>query len=143
MTTQETEFKVGAKATLTKTITEQSVRDFAEITGDTQPLHLDPAYGAQTRFKKTVAHGVISAGLISGVLGVKLAGPNITVIFLGLNVRFAAPVFIGDTVTAECVVTSMREDKPIATLDAKCTNQNGEEVIVGEVTVMVDPFPKK
>ena len=84
-------FKVGAKGSVTKTISQEAVASFAELTGDTQPLHLDPSYGGQTRFGKQVAHGVISAGLISAVLGVEMAGPNVTVIFLGMNIRFVAP----------------------------------------------------
>ena len=135
-------FKVGAKGSVTKTISQEAVASFAELTGDTQPLHLDPSYGGQTRFGKQVAHGVISAGLISAVLGVEMAGPNVTVIFLGMNIRFVAPVFPGDTVTAECVVTRVRDDKPIITLDAKCVNQAGAEVLTGEATIMVDPYPR-
>jgi len=143
MTTIESRFNVGAKGSLTKTITERVVKDFAEMTGDVQPLHLDPSYGAQTRFGRQVAHGVISVGLISAVLGVVMAGPDVTVIFLGLNIKFIAPVFPGESVTAECVVTHVREDKPIVTLEAKCTKEDGSEVLAGEVTIMVDPFPRK
>lgn len=135
-------FQVGAKGTITKTITQETVTTFAHLTGDTQPLHLDPSYGAKTRFGKQVAHGVISTGLISAILGVEMAGPNVTVIFLGINIRFVAPVFPGDTVTAECVVTRVRDDKPIVTLDAKCVNQDGAEVLTGEATIMVDPYPR-
>jgi acyl dehydratase len=132
---------VGSKASLTKTITQQDINDFARISGDTQPLHLDPSYGPKTRFKRTVAHGTISIGLVSGVLGTKLVGPNTTVVFLGINCRFTKPVFPGDTVTATCEVTAIRPDRPIVTLKSECVNQNKEQVLTGEVTVLLDPFP--
>lgn len=133
--------KVGAKASLSKTITQKDIADFARISGDTQPLHLDPSYGAKTRFKGIVAHGTISIGLISGVLGTKLVGPNQTVVFLGMNCRFVKPVYPGDTVTATCEVKAVRPDRPIVTLDAVCTNQKGEQVLTGEATVLLDPLP--
>lgn len=141
MTTIESRFHVGAKGSLTKTITEQAVREFANLTGDTQPLHLDPNYAGQTRFQKQVAHGTLLVGLISGVLGVNMAGPDYTVVFLGQTSRFVLPVFFGDTITATCEVTNVRADKPIVTLSCKCTNQNGEDVLTGDATILVDAFP--
>lgn len=133
--------RVGAKASLSKTITQRDIEDFARVSGDTQPLHLDPSYGPKTRFKGAVAHGVISVGLISGVLGTKLVGPNQTVVFLGFTCRFVKPVYPGDTVTATCEITAIRPDRPIVTLSCVCTNQKDEQVLTGEATVLLDPFP--
>ncbi|MSQ33584.1 MAG: MaoC family dehydratase [Dehalococcoidia bacterium] len=134
-------FQLGAKGNLSKTITEADVAQFARISGDTQPLHLDESYASKTRFKTRVAHGTISIGLVSGVLGTKMAGPATSVIFLGMNCRFVAPVYLGDTVSAECVVTKVRPDKPIITLDCKVKNQHGQEVLTGEATVLLDSYP--
>ncbi|MBM3945781.1 MAG: enoyl-CoA hydratase, partial [SAR202 cluster bacterium] len=92
-------------------------------------------------FKGIVAHGTISIGLISGVLGTRLVGPNQTVVFLGINCRFVKPVYPGETVTATCEVKAIRPDRPIVTLEAVCTNQKGEQVLTGEVTVLLDPLP--
>lgn len=132
---------VGAKASLSKTISQKDIEDFARVSGDTQALHLEPSYGPKTRFKGTVAHGTISIGLISGVLGTKLVGPNQTVVFLGINCRFVKPVYPGDTVTATCEITAIRPDRPIVTLNCVCTNQKDEQVLTGEATVLLDPFP--
>lgn len=135
------EIKVGFKATLTKTVSEQDILDFARISGDSQPLHLDSTYAKATRFKARIAHGTILIGLISGVLGTKLVGSDKTVVFLGLSVRFVRPTYIGDTVTATCQVTKVREDKPIVTLAISCANQKGEVLLEGDATVLIDPMP--
>ncbi len=133
--------KVGVKASLTKTLSQADVEDFARISGDSQGLHMDDGYASGTRFKKRVAHGGLSIGLISGVLGTQIAGPGTTVVFLGLNCRFVQPVFLGDTVTATCEVTEIRPDRPIVTLSCVCTNQDGAEVLTGQATVLLDPYP--
>ena len=133
--------EVGFKATLTKTVSAQDIADFARVSGDSQPLHLDSTYANATRFKARIAHGTILIGLISGVLGTKLVGSDKTVVFLGLSVRFVKPTYIGDTVTATCEVTKTRQDKPIITLACSCANQNGEVLIEGEATVLIDPMP--
>ena len=132
---------VGKKAVAKRTISERDVTTFADLSGDTQGLHLDDGYASKTRFKGRIAHGTLSIGLISAVLGTRLANPETTVIFLGLNIRFTAPVYLGDTVTAECEVTQIREDRRIVTLACKCTNQNGKELLTGEATVLLDPLP--
>ena len=139
--TSTTHFTVGQKASLSKVITGEDVLQFAEISGDTQPIHTDPAYGPKTRFGKQIAHGTILIGLVSAVLGKEMAGPDYTVIFLGTDVRFTNPVFFGDEITATCEVKSVREDKPVVTLACSCTNQSGEEVLTGEAVVYIDPYP--
>ena len=130
---------VGDRVSLTKTVSEQDVVDFARVTGDGQPLHLDPAFGARTRFGKRIAHGMLSAGYISAVLGTKLA-PGWVVVYLSQQIRFRLPVAIGDTVTATAEVTALDPDKRIVTLRTDCVNQDGAVVVQGEARVLLDPL---
>lgn len=126
--------KVGDSAELTKTITDEDVRTFAELTGDHNPVHLDEEYAAGTRFGRRIAHGMLSASLISSVLANELPGRG--TVYLSQSLRFVAPVFPGDTVTARVTVTKTREDKPIVTLETVCENQRGERLIEGEAVVL-------
>ncbi|MEK6335717.1 MAG: MaoC family dehydratase [Acidobacteriota bacterium] len=128
-------FKPGDTASLSRTISDDDIRAFANATGDHNPLHLDEEFAKQTRFGKRVAHGMLSASLISAVIADELPGRGS--IYLGQTLQFVAPVFPGDTVTARVTVTSIREDKPIMKLDTVCTNQSDEVVIKGEATVLV------
>lgn len=135
------DFQKGSSASVTRLIDDETVREFAVLSGDTQPLHLDDDYASQTRFGQRIAHGALLVGMVSAVLGVEMAGRGATIVFLGLNVNFIAPVHIGDEITARCEVTSVREDKPIVKLAAVCANQHGSEVMTGEVAVYIDPHP--
>ncbi len=128
---------VGDRAQLSKTVTDEDVVAFARVTGDTQALHLDDAFAARTRFKQRIAHGMLSAGLISAALGTKLA-PESVVIYLGQQMRFRLPVAIGDTITAEVEVTAIDAEKRIVTVRTDCVNQRGEPVVKGEATVLLD-----
>ena len=128
-------FKPGDTASLSKTISDDDIRAFANATGDHNPLHLDEEFAKQTRFGKRIAHGMLSASLISAVIANDLPGQGS--IYLGQTLQFVAPVFPGDTVTARVTVTSIREDKPIIKLETVCTNQRDEVVIKGEATVLV------
>jgi acyl dehydratase len=130
---------VGHKASITRTITQEDVAMFAKVSGDDQRLHLDADFAARTRFKKPLAHGMISAGLISAALGTKLA-PEFVAVYLTQQLRFRMPVFIGDTVTAEVEVTAVDDEKRILTLRTDCANQNAETVVKGEATVLLDPL---
>ena len=125
--------KPGDTASLSKTITDNDIRAFAEVSCDYNPLHLDEAFAQQTRFGKRIAHGMLSASLISAVLANELPGS----IYLGQTLQFVAPVFLGDTVEARVTVTEIREDKPIVKLQTVCTNQRNEVVIKGEATVLI------
>jgi acyl dehydratase len=127
--------KVGDTASLTKTFTESDVLSFAEISGDRNPVHIDPKFAATTRFKRQIVHGMLTAGMISAVLGMQLPGPGS--IYLKQELNFRAPVYFGDTITATVTVTKIREDKPIVTLKTVCTNQEGAKVIDGEAVLMV------
>lgn len=141
MTDMPASLRLGAKSYIAKRITDQDVRDFARISGDDQPVHLDSTRASQTRFGGRIVHGAILVGLVSGVLGHVIPGPDHTVIFLGQSCRFKSPAQIGDTVTVECVVTKVREDKPVVTLSFTATNQDGAELMTGEATTYVDPYP--
>jgi 3-hydroxybutyryl-CoA dehydratase len=136
----EMNLKVGDKATFTKTVSDADIIAFAQVTGDDQPLHLDDAFAAQTRFGKRIAHGMLSAGFISAVLGTKLAPDNV-VVYLSQQMRFRLPVNIGDTITAEAEVTAVDAEKRIVTVRTDCLNQNGDAVVKGEATVLLDPRP--
>ncbi len=128
---------VGDTATFEKTVSEQDIVDFARVTGDEQPLHLDDAYAATTRFKRRIAHGMLSAGFISAALGIKLA-PQATVVYLNQSLRFLRPVFPGDTITAHVEVTALDMERGFVTCSTECTNQDDISVLTGEATVLLD-----
>lgn len=126
--------QVGQSAELSRTITDADIRAFAELSGDHNPVHLDDEYAAATRFGRRVAHGMLAASLLSAVLANELPGRG--TVYLSQSLRFNAPVFPGDTVTARVTVRALREDKPVVTLETVCTNQRGERVVDGEAVVL-------
>ena len=128
------ELKIGGQASTAKTISESDVYLFAGITGDHNPAHVNEVYASQTRFGRRIAHGILSAGLISAVLAMKLPGPG--TIYLGQELKFVRPVYFGDTITATCTVSELLPEKNIARLETVCTNQDGAVVIKGTATVM-------
>ena len=127
--------QTGDCASLSKTFSEKDVLTFAEISGDRNPVHIDAAFASSTRFERQLVHGMLTAGLISAVLGMQLPGPGS--IYLKQELNFRAPVYFGDTITATVTVTKVSEDKPIITLETICTNQDGETVIDGEAVLML------
>jgi len=129
--------KVGDTFSISKEVTDEVIRKFADVSGDHNPIHLDEEFAKTTMFGKRIAHGMLGASFISAVLGYKLSEQKI--VYLSQNLKFIAPVFIGDTVTAKAIVTNIREDKPIVTIETTCENQNGETVITGEGKIMVLP----
>lgn len=128
------EMFVGQQASFAKTVTETDVYLFAGITGDLNPAHVNEVASSQTMFKGRIAHGMLSAGLISAVLGMYLPGPG--TIYLGQELKFTKPVRFGDTVTATATVIEKYDEKNIIKLETVCTNQNGDVVIKGVATVM-------
>lgn len=141
MALSKTAFAVGDQASFTKTITEADIMLFAGVTGDMNPVHIDDTYAENSIFKRRIAHGMLSAGLISTVLGTKLPGPG--AIYLKQTLAFKKPVFIGDTVTATVTVTALDiadEKRRKITLETTCTNQNGDVVLAGEA-VLIPPAP--
>jgi 3-hydroxybutyryl-CoA dehydratase len=127
------EIKIGDDASLSRTITEAHIVNYAGITGDMNPIHVDAEYSKQSIFGERVAHGMLVAGLISAVLGTQLPGPNC--IYLGQNLKFTAPVKIGDTVKVVVTVTEKRDDKRIIKLQTTASNQRGEVVIDGSAVM--------
>ena len=132
MTMQE--LAIGDSASHAKPITETDVYLFAGITGDLNPAHVNEQASSLTPFGGRIAHGILSAGLISAVLAMKLPGPG--TIYLGQELKFTKPVRFGDTITATCTISELIPEKNIAKLDTICTNQNGQVVIQGTATVM-------
>ena len=128
------EMKIGDSASFTKTVTDTDVYMFAGITGDFNPAHVNQVEAEKGMFGKRIAHGMLSAGFISAVLGTMLPGPG--TIYMGQELRFTKPVAIGDTITATVTVAETIIEKNRVILDTVCTNQNGEIVIKGKATVM-------
>lgn len=133
------EIQVGDTASMTKRISDEDVRTFAEISGDKNPVHLDDEFAAQTFFKKRIAHGALSGALISAVLGMVMPGPG--TIYLSQTLNFKAPVYIGEEITARLEVTAYRANKRITTLKTEVFNQEGKLVLDGEA-VVIAPTPK-
>ena len=133
------DIQVGMRGTYAKTVTEADIILFAGVTGDNNPVHIDAEAAASTMFKERIAHGMLSAGFISAVLGTKLPGPG--AIYMSQTRRFKAPVKIGDTVTATCTVTEVVPEKRRAMLSTVC--KIGDTVVIeGEAMVMVPSRPK-
>lgn len=126
---------VGQSASFSKTITESDVYTFAGLSGDLNPAHINEEYAKNTRFGGRIAHGMLSAGLISAVIGMQLPGPG--TIYMGQTLKFLAPVRIGDTVTATVKVLSIDEERRRAVLETTCTNQENALLISGEAKVLL------
>lgn len=127
--------KPGDKASRTRTISDEMIRSFADLTGDTNPVHLDDSYAAGTRFGRRIAHGMIAAGLISATLANDLPGRG--TVYLSQTLQFKRPIYPGDVITATVEVKNVRPDKPIITLGTICTNQDNKVVLEGEAVVLV------
>lgn len=132
------ELHVGDSASFSKTISESDVYGFAGITGDMNPVHIDLVAAEASPFGARVAHGMLTASLVSTVLGLRLPGPG--TIFLSQSMRFLKPVYIGDTVTARVEVLEIVESKNRVRLATRCSNQSGEMVAEGEALVIA-PAP--
>jgi 3-hydroxybutyryl-CoA dehydratase len=132
------DFQPGMSAQFTRTVSERDIELFGEVSGDTNPVHFDETFAKTTPFKGRIAHGVLTASYVSTVLGMQMPGPG--TIFLGLNIRFKAPVRIGDTVTAVCSVREVLAEKRRVVFDCAC--KVGDMVVLeGDATVM--PPPRK
>jgi 3-hydroxybutyryl-CoA dehydratase len=127
------ELSMGDTAQVQKTISETDVYLYAGITGDLNPAHLNEEYARGTFFKTRIAHGMLTAGLISTILGNKLPGPG--TIYMHQSVNFLAPVRFGDTITAQAEVVELDAEKNRARLKTTCMNQDGTPVLDGEAIV--------
>ena len=124
------QISIGQKAIRSITLTADHVKTFAELSGDYNPLHFDESFVAKTKFKKLVVQGGLTTGLLHALVAMDMPGPG--TVFLSQNWKFTAPVFIGDTITAEAEVISKHEIKPVTQLKIKVTRQDGETALEGE-----------
>lgn len=134
------ELNVGDRAEFTKTISESDVYLYAGITGDLNPAHINEPYAAGTFFKTRIAHGMLSVGFISTIIGTRLPGPG--TIYVSQSVHFKAPVLFGDTITASVEVAEINTEKNRVRLLTACENQNGVTVLDGEAVVSPPKSPK-
>ncbi|MFW9856018.1 MAG: MaoC family dehydratase [Candidatus Thorarchaeota archaeon] len=129
------EIQIGQSADYIRTITENDIQRFAEVSGDHNPLHMDESFAKTTFFKGRIAHGMLSASFISTVLAMKLPGAGS--VYLKQEVNFLKPVRIGDTITTRVKVQDKNDEKARITLKTTCTNQDGIVVLDGSAIVMV------
>lgn len=128
------EIKIGDKSSYSRTVCEADVILFGGVSGDLNPAHFNEEYSKNTMFKGRIAHGMLSAGYISTVLGMHLPGPG--TIYLSQELKFTAPVKFGDTITATVEVIEKLEGKNRLILETICTNQKGDIVVKGKAIVM-------
>jgi len=128
------EIKIGDKSSYSRTVCEADVILFGGVSGDLNPAHFNEEYSKNTMFKGRIAHGMLSAGYISTVLGMHLPGPG--TIYLSQELKFTAPVKFGDTITATVEVIEKLEEKNRLILETICTNQKGDIVVKGKAVVM-------
>lgn len=128
------ELAIGQQAQSTRSVTMEDIRLFAAASGDYNPLHLDPAYAAGTRFGACIAHGMFSGGLISAVLAMHMPGPG--TIYLGQSLSFRLPVKVGDTLTVQLTVADKQPRRRQVTLDCLVLNQDGKTVVTGTADVI-------
>jgi 3-hydroxybutyryl-CoA dehydratase len=128
------DLSVGETAEMSFPVTEQVIERFAEVSGDDNPVHLDEAFAAQTQFGTRIAHGMLSAGFISAMVGTRL--PGYGSIYMSQSLRFRRPVKIGDTVVVTAKVTALDPEKARATIETLCT-VDGKAVVEGEALLMV------
>lgn len=131
------DYRVGDRVSATRRFTDDDVRRFAELSGDFNPLHLDPEAAARSRFGRRLVHGMLTASLFTRLIGMELPGRG--AIYLQQSLRFSAPVFIGDEVEAVVEVSAIDRPRRRMTLATTCRNERGETVISGEALVLVDP----
>ena len=125
--------EIGLKVSRSKTISAEDVETFARISGDHNPVHLDNQYAAGTRFGKRIAHGMLTASVISALVAGDFPGS----IYLSQTLSFKAPVYLGDSVTATAELIQFRERSRVATFKTTCRNQDGQLVIEGEAVVLI------
>lgn len=136
MTSVETgrDKEVGFKASVEVKVTDQMVRQFAEMSGDFNPIHVDDEFAKTTRFGRRIAHGMIMGALISRALNEKLGTGGV---YLAQNLKFVNPVFIDDVVIIELTITGLRKEKGIAVVETIAKKQTGETVVKGEAVIMM------
>tara|TARA_R110001592_G_scaffold963_1_gene5591 strand:- start:16968 stop:17375 length:408 start_codon:yes stop_codon:yes gene_type:complete len=129
--------KIGQQASITRSFSEQDVKNFARLSGDFNPIHIDPEFAKTTVFGQRIVHGMLVSSLFSNLLAEKVPGKGS--IYLGQTFKFKKPVFFDQVVTAKVEVLNVREDKPIVTMSTVCTDEQGNELISGEAVLMFNP----
>lgn len=127
--------QVGDKASRLRTFTDVDVQQFADLTGDHNPVHLDAEFAAGTQFKAQIVHGMLVGSLFTGILGEDLPGPGS--IYMTQNLSFKAPVYLGQEVMASVEVMTIREGKGIVSLDTYVTDQDGKVLVKGDAVLFV------
>jgi acyl dehydratase len=122
--------RVGQRARRTQTVTAHEVELYAQITGDRNPLHFDADFAKRTRFGRLVAQGGIASGMLNALVAMDMPGAG--TVFLSQSLSYKAPTYLGDTLTAEIEVLSLKPDKPVCQLKATITNQDGTVLLEGE-----------
>jgi 3-hydroxybutyryl-CoA dehydratase len=128
------ELTIGQSVSFTRLVTDEHIQLFAATSGDVNPVHLDDVFAATTQFGKRIAHGMLVGAFISAGLAMELPGPG--TVYLGQNLSFRKPVFIGDELTITLTVKEKRTDKPFVTIDCQVTNGEGKTVAAGDALVM-------
>ena len=127
-------FQIGMSATQTRVITDEDVKKFSEISGDINPIHLDAAYAEASRYKRKIAHGLISVSYFSGLFGAKLPGPGC--VYASQNIKFSRPVYIGDEVVASVIISAIDITSSRLTFETTC-KVNGKIVISGTAEIFI------
>ena len=128
------QMQVGDRAELRKTFVEQDVAEFARVSGDSNPAHMDENYAKTTQFKTRIVHGMLAGSLFSALLGTDL--PGVGTIYTGQTLKFTRPVHFGEEITASVTVKELNEERNRAVFECLAVNPQGEPVIIGEATVM-------
>ena len=121
---------VGQKAQRSATLMAEHVRLYSQLTGDYNPLHVDPEFAAATRFRKLIVQGGLTSGLLNAIVAMDLPGPG--TVFLETRWRFTNPVFIGDTITAEVEILEVHKTKPVSRIGVRIVGPDGETVLEGD-----------
>lgn len=127
--------RVGDRASISRQFTEAELAAFADLAADHNPIHLNAEFARTTAFGRRIVHGMLAASLFSGLLGERLPGRG--TVYLGQELRFLRPLYLGEAVTANVEVIAIREDKPIVTLRTWCTDAAGEVLIDGQAVVKI------
>ncbi|OAJ55990.1 acyl dehydratase [Paraburkholderia ginsengiterrae] len=128
----------GASATRVKTMSTRDVELYTEITGDRNPLHYDEKLARASAFGGLIVQGGVTSGMLNALLAEDLPGPG--TVFLGMDLKFSKGVYIGETVTAKVTITTVREDKPICTMDVEVINEKGDVCLSGKATTYTMPL---
>lgn len=130
--------KIGAIAERNKTMSMRDIELFTEITGDRNPLHYDEALARGSLFGGLIVQGGVTSGILNALVAEDIPGPG--TVFLGMDLKFSKAVYVGDTITGRLEVKTVREDKPICTIEVSVTNEKGDVCLSGTATTYTTPL---